>query len=747
MIGERLPRREDHRLVRGAGCYVADLSVPDCLDAAFVRSAVAHGTIEAVNLAVVRGVPGVALAWSADDLPGRLDTPPMMEPESTCDRPWPALATERVRYAGQPVALVVAADRYTAEDGRDAARVEVAPLPVLLDPTEAAQNDVQLFPGQPNVVMEREFGAPVPDSVWRDAEIVVEARYRQQRLSHTYLEPRAILVRPDGPDRLTVWVSHQAPHRLRRDLAGVFGLAEEEIRVVVPDVGGAFGGKSETYPEYLAVVAAARELGRPVRWLEDRAEALTGPPQGRGQNQRVRLAADADGKILAYDLEIDAGVGGYPHTGAFVPMASSMMATGAYAIPRVHARARMVVTTSAPTTPYRGAGRPEAAAAIERTVDLLASELGLDPVTVRQRNFISPEAFPYQTPSGFTYDSGDYAAALDLALDTVEYDRWRAEQDRRRQTGEGDPLGIGLCTYVERSGGAPEFGAVEARPDGTFAALSGCCATGQGHETSFPQVVADVLDVAPDRIRLIEADTDVVPWGTGSFGSRSMQTGGAVLHRAATALVRQARRRAAVRWSVPPEQVEYRSGSLYAGDRSSTLAELVAATGPLRADEEDGETPPAFPFGAYAAVVEVDPELGAVSVLRLVAVDDYGVVVNPLIVDGQGYGSVVQGLGQALYEEAGHVEDGTSTAPSLLDYLVPTYSELPDLTFTETCTPNPNTPLGAKGAGEAGCIGTPPAITNAVADALGLDRRDDLQMPLTPYACWRATGRSVQAVR
>jgi carbon-monoxide dehydrogenase large subunit len=734
MIGERLPRREDHRLVRGAGCYVADLRVDGCLDAAFVRGQAAHGHVTSVDLTAARNVPGVALAWAAADLPGPLETPAMMDPESIEGRPWPALATERVRYAGQPVALIVAADRYAAEDGRDAAQIEIVPLPALLDPTEAAESDVRLFPGLSNVAEEKEFGAPIPASAWHGATAVVEASYRQQRLSHAYMEPRAILVRPDGPRRLTVWVSHQAPHRLRRDLAGVFDLAEDEVRVVVPDVGGAFGGKSETYPEYLAVVAAAQELGRPLRWLEDRAESLTGPPHGRGQNQRVKLAADAEGRILAYELQIDADVGGYPHTGAFVPMATSMMATGAYAIPHVHVRTRAIVTTSAPTAPYRGAGRPEAAAAIERTVDLLARELGLDPALVRQRNFIAPEAFPYQTPTGFTYDSGNYPAALEVALDAVEYGRWRAEQARRRQTGEGNPLGIGLCTYVERSGAGPEFGAVEACPDGTFVALSGCCATGQGHETSFPQVVADVLQVSPDSVRLIEADTDVVPRGIGSFASRSMQTGGAALYRAATALVEQAIQRAAAGWSVPPEQVEYRAGRLSAGDRTSTFAELVAATGPLRADE-DYAPPEAFPFGAYAAVVEIEPELGTVSVLRLVAVDDYGVVVNPLIVDGQGYGSVVQGLGQALYEEATYADDGTPATPSLLDYLLPTYSELPDLTFAETRTPNPNTPLGAKGAGEAGCIGVPPAMANAVADALG---RSDVQLPLTPYECWRA---------
>ncbi|MEV0132129.1 xanthine dehydrogenase family protein molybdopterin-binding subunit [Dactylosporangium sp. NPDC050688] len=735
LIGARLRRREDERLVRGAGRFLADLRVRRCLEAVFVRSDTAHGWLRGVRLDGVRSVPGVVAAFAAADFPDVPVTPPMMDPQSARDRPWPALATDRVRHVGQPIAVVLAADRYVAEDGRDAAGVDIEPLPVLLDPTEAA-GGAPLFEGLSNVADVKEFGAPVDEAVWRDAAVVVEGSYRQQLMAHTSLEPRAVLVRPDGGDRFTVWCSHQAPHRLRRDLAGAFGLAEERVRVIVPDVGGAFGGKSETYPEYLAVFAAARRLDRPVRWLEDRAEALTGPPHGRGQHQRTRMAATADGRILAYELLIDADIGGYPHTGAFVPLATSMMANGAYVIPRLHVRTRAVLTTTAPTAPYRGAGRPEAASAIERTVDLLAHRLGLDPAELRRRNFIQPDAFPYPTVTGYTYDSGDYPAALDVALRTIGYDGWRAEQARWRGTG-GAPLGIGLCTYVERSGAGEEFAAVEACPDGTFVAVSGCCSTGQGHETSFPQVVASVLGVAPERIRLVERDTAAVPKGIGSYASRSMQTGGAALQRAAGKLVDEARRRAGELWGRPVREVEHHAGTLSSGGHRLPLEELVAATGALRA-EETYAPPEAFPFGAYAAIVEVEPELGEVRVLRLVAVDDYGVVVNPLIVEGQGHGSAVQGLGQALFEEFRYAADGRPEQRGLLDYLLPTVSELPPMTFEETCTPNPNTPLGAKGAGEAGCIGVPPALVNAVADALQLDERDALQMPLTPYTCWSA---------
>jgi aerobic carbon-monoxide dehydrogenase large subunit len=739
-----LARREDARLVRGAGCFVADLRIPNCLDAAFVRSEVAHGHLRQVRLDPTRLVPGVHAAWSAADLPDLPETAPMPAPDAIRGRSWPALATDRVRYVGQPIAIVVATDRYVAEDGRAAAGVDISPLPALLDPTEAASSEIRLFPGHSNVAAEMEFGTPISEAVWNSAAVVVEARYRQQLLAHTSLEPRAILVRPEPDKRLTVWCSHQAPHRLRRDLAGAFELAEDDVRVVVPDVGGAFGGKSQTYPEYVAVVHAARRLGRPVRWIEDRMEALTGPPHGRGQNQWVRLAADRDGRFIAYQLEIDADIGGYPHTGAFVTYPASMMATGAYATPQVYVRTRAVLTTTAPTSPYRGAGRPEAASAIERTVDLLAHRLCMDPAEIRRRNHIRPQAFPYTTPTGYTYDSGDYTTALDLALRTVDYDGWRAEQARRRRTGDGSPLGIGVCTYVERSGVGDELGAVEACPDGTFVAVSGCCSTGQGHETTFPQVVAAVLDVAPERVRLVERDTAVVAHGTGSFASRSMQVGGAALHRAAARLVDEARQRAADLFGVPADEVTYRSGTVEGGGRTLAVGDLVAATGPLRVDEVY-EPPPAFPFGAYVAVVEVEPELGTPRVLRLVAVDDYGVVVNPLVVDGQGYGSIAQGLGQALYEEVRYDDDGRPQTRSLLDYLLPTLSEIPPLTLAETSTPNPNTPVGAKGAGEAGCIGAPPAIVNAVADALDLDRPSLLRMPLTPYECWRALQASLHA--
>ncbi|MET7327661.1 xanthine dehydrogenase family protein molybdopterin-binding subunit [Nonomuraea sp. NPDC005650] len=758
-IGMPLARREDRDLVTGRARRVADLELPGTLELAFTRSPVPHAVVRAVDVAAALKEEGVAGAWSAADLPYLAAR---AVPGEEGLPPWPLLATGRVRYPGEALAVVAAGTRAHAEDGAEAVRLSLEPLPFTR--TDAPGDLLgarapRLFDDRDNLAAERTFGHPA-DDVFATAPVVVEAAYREQLLLPTSLEPRAILVDPGRDHRLTVWVSHQAQHRLRNALAGALGLDPARIRVIVPATGGAFGAKSQTYPEYLVAALLAVHLGRPVRWCEDRAEAMLAGPRGRGQHQRVRLAADEDGTFLAYELLVDADIGAYPHIGAFVPMMTGAMSTGAYRTPRVHTRVRCVLTNTAPTTSYRGAGRPEAAYALERTVDRLARRLGLDPAELRRRNLIRPDQYPYLTPTGRTYDSGDYAAALDRALAAVGYDEIRAEQARRREDG-GPPLGVGIATYVERSGGPPdsdEFGSVEACPDGTFIARVGSTSTGQGHFTAFAQVVASVLDVDMDRVRVVEGDTGEVPYGFATFGSRSMQVGGAALWRAAEALVAAARRRCAGLLGVGEEDVSYAEGRLVVGgdpraalqaDAEETLApnvetgplpglpigELVARTGPLRADEIVAP-PQAFPYGAHVAVVEVDPDLGTVHVRHLVAVDDYGVVVNPMIVTGQSHGSIAQGLGQALYEQAVIGPDGMPYASTLLDYLLPTAADMPPVTLLETATPNPNTPLGAKGAGEAGCIGIPPALVNAVCDALDLDHID---MPLTPAAVWAAT--------
>ncbi|MEU6604353.1 xanthine dehydrogenase family protein molybdopterin-binding subunit [Streptomyces shenzhenensis] len=714
-----------------------------------MRSPVAHGALRAVDCTAARAVPGVAGAWSAADLP---DLPPvpytllagLATEDAVAGREWPALVKDRVRYPGEALAVVLAADRYRAEDGAAEVTAVIDPLPAVVTPAAALDDSVRLFDGLSNTALRGEAGRPIDPSVWRDAAAVVEASYRQQLLLPSPMECRAVLAVPEG-DRLTVWSGHQMPHRLRRELAALLGWSTDRIRVVVPDTGGAFGSKSAAFPEFVVVAHLAVRLGRPVRWIEDRRESMLVATRGRGQDQSVRLAADAEGRLLAYELTIDADIGGYPHLGVGLPMQTAWMATGAYTTPHVHATVRSVLTNTMVTYPYRGAGRPEAASAIERTMDLLARRLGIDPIELRRRNFIPPAAFPYATPTGRRYDSGNYAAALDLALETLGYEEWRAEQARRRADPDALPLGIGVACYVERSGGEPgglhEFGSLEAHEDGTVTARCGTASTGQGHETVFPALVAAVLGIPDAQVRLVEGDTDEQPEGLGSFASRSAQVAGAMLQHAATRLIEEARARAADLWGLPVDEIEWADGTVHPahdGAAATGLGDLVKSTGPLRV-EDRYEAGMAFPFGAHAAVTEVDPDLGTVHVLRLVVVDDCGVVLNPAVVHGQAVGSAVQGIGQALYEGMTFGADGVpNLADGLLDYLLPTSTEIPPIVVKETRTPSPGTPLGAKGAGESGCIGTPAALVNAVADALRIADPGLLQMPLTPDRVWRA---------
>jgi carbon-monoxide dehydrogenase large subunit len=746
---EQWTRREDERLVTGKGRYVADIHVPGCLDAAFVRSEVAHGTLRTVDCAAAREVPGVVGAWSAADLP---DLPPvpytllahLSTEEAVAGREWPALVKDRVRHPGEALAVVLGEDRYRAEDGAAEVTATVDPLPAVVTPDAALDDTVQLFDGMSNVVLRGEAGTPVDPSVWGNAAAVVEATYRQQLLMPSPMECRSILVVPEG-DRLTVWSGHQMPHRLRRELAALLGRPTDRIRVVVPDTGGAFGSKSAAFPEYVIVTYLAVKLGRPVRWVEDRLESMLVATRGRGQDQTVRLAADSAGRLLAYELSINADIGAYPHLGAGLPMQTAWMAAGAYTTPRIHVTVTSVLTNTFVTYPYRGAGRPEAAIAIERSMDLLARKLGMDPIALRRLNFIPPEAFPYETPVGRTYDSGNYAGALDLALETLDHEKWRAEQARRRADPDAFPLGIGISCYVERSGGETgglhEFGSLEVTEDGKVVARSGMAPSGQGHETVYPALVAGFLGIPAAEVRLIEGDTDEQPEGLGSFASRTAQVDGALFQHLAKLLTREARTRAAALWDLPVEQVEWTDGSVrtaHDGPGLMSLGELVKATGPLRI-EDSFETGQAFPFGAHVAVVEVDPDLGAVNILHVVTVDDCGVILDDTIVRGQAYGSALQGIGQALYEGMRFDDEGVPhLSQGFLDYLLPTFTEVPPIEVKDTHTPSPNSPLGAKGAGESGCIGTPAAVANAVADALpGVDP-DLLQMPITPDSILRA---------
>ena len=723
----------------GALPYVADLAVQGCLDACFVRSYAAHGVLNSVDVSAALQVEGVTGAYSAEQLPDLPDVavPPIAgAPEAMT---WPALSRGKVRFAGEPVAIVLGTDRYAAEDGAELVVADIDPLDAVVIPGEAAADEVTLFDGVSNVAAVREYGAPV-DDVIDTAPVVVTAEIRNERLSPTSIEARAILVVPDG-NHLTVHVSHQAPQRLRGALSRALGLDPDQVRVVVPQVGGAFGAKSQTFPEYVVVAYLARKLGRPIRWIEDRREAFAGATHGRGQTQRLRLAADSDGRILALEALIDGDIGAYPHSGTHVVTMTGWMLSGPYRIPRIYARLRSVVTNTTPTSAYRGAGRPEAAFALERLMDRLAFKLGADPAELRLLNFIAADEFPYSTPTGALYDSGDHAGALRLALRLAAYDEVRAEQQRLRASGEGPLLGVGIASWVERSGGQSgggEFGSVSVEADGTVVARSGATPQGQGHSIAFAQVVATALDVDLDRVTVVQGDTDEVPTGIGTFGSRSMQVGGSSLHQVAGEVLDEARRRAAVHLEVAEQDLRYAGGEFkVAGTNRSVDLQALAMSEPLAAEVGTDVGPPqAFPFGAYVAVVAVDRDTGEVSVRKLVAVDDCGVVINPKLVEGQIVGSIVQGLGQALYERVLYDEYGQPLVSSLMDYSLPTAAELPELLLGETVTPNPNVSLGAKGAGEAGCIGTPPAIVNAIVDALG-GSDEGIDLPVTPEKVWR----------
>lgn len=736
-IGTSPSRAEDPGLVRGAHRYVADIPVAGCLEAVFVRSYAAHGDLAPVDVSEARVAPGVVGAWCAADLP---DLPDVRRPPN-CRAPeemrWPALSRERVRYVGEPLAVVLGEDRYVAEDGAALVGVEIEPRPALLDPTEAASSEVRLFEGCDNVASVREYGAPVED-VMAGAPVVIEETIHNQRLSPTSIEARAILVVPEDGG-LTIWASHQAPHRLQRALAKTVGLDPASVRVIVPRVGGAFGAKSQTYPEYVVVAHLALRLGRPVRWIEDRREAFAGATHGRGQTQRLRLAADEAGRILAFEALIDADIGAYPHTGDFVPSMTAWVMSGAYEIPRLYVRTRSIVTNRTPTASYRGAGRPEAAFGIERMVDKLAHRLGIDPAELRLRNFIAPDRFPYPSPTGAVYDSGRHAEALNQALELVGYASLRAEQAARRAAGGGPLLGIGIASYVERSGGQPgssEYGSVEVDPDGTIVARSGTSPLGQGNTTALGQIVGTAFDLDLDRVRIVQSDTSEVPAGTGTFASRSVQVGGSALQGASVEVLDEARRRATKRLEVADADLSYSEGRFTTGAGGSLSLVDLLVDGPLRAEIEFA-LPQAFPFGTYVAVVEIDTATGGIDLLRVGVVDDCGVVINPAGVRGQTIGSLVQGIGQALFEEIPYDDAGQPLVGSMMDYALPTAAEVPEVTLGELVTPNPNNLLGTKGAGEAGCIGAPPAIVNAIVDALG-GYDSGIEMPVGPEKVWRA---------
>jgi aerobic carbon-monoxide dehydrogenase large subunit len=761
ILGTVVRRTEDPVLLEGRATYIDNLDWPGKAHLVLVRSTVPHGVIRGIDGEAARQMPGVLGVYTAADLqiPPHFTFVPMLEAFAR-----PPLATDRVRFVGEAVVAVVAETRRQAVDAADEVIVDIEPLPPVIDPERAFDEGVEVLHPDHGTNLAFSNVDPLPDggvdAFFADADVVVRGRFENQRVAVMPMEPNSFAAVPESPTpgRLTLYASTQMPHLMQPMVTQLFGLEDGAVRVIAPHVGGGFGGKAGLAPEYSVATAVARRLGRPVTWTETRSEDLVALPHSRAQVQYVELGCKRDGTFTGLRARIVGDSGAYPGIGTVLPGGTRRMSMGTYALPKLSVDIACAATNTTPTGAYRGAGRPEAASMVERIVDQAGLELGIDPVELRRRNFIRPDQFPFATLTDITYDSGDYDLPLREVLRLAGYDELRAEQAARR----ADPaaaryLGIGLSTYVEitAGGSAAEYAAVEVHPDGSASMKAGTSAHGQGHATTFAMIVADRLGIPVERIRLIQSDTDQVRSGGGTGGSRSLQIGGSAVQAAADAVLVKARTLAAKLLEANPQDiVVHDDGGLgVAGVPARTLswAELAAAAAeaPDALDHSDGteglaaqldfdQVDPTFPFGAHIAVVEVDPETGEVELLRHIAVDDCGLVVNPLLVAGQQHGGVASGIGQALFEHYRYDPDGNPRTATLTDYLMPSAAELPSFEVHSTETPTPLNPLGAKGIGEAGTIGATPAVQNAVIDAVSHLGIRHLDMPLSPERIWRA---------
>lgn len=753
ILGNSVLRREDPEVLRGTARYLDDLEPPGTAHIAFVRSTIAHARVETVDVSEAVAMAGVVGVFTASDL--GLDPVQgfaMLPPEFSR----PPLADGVVRFVGDIVAVVLAETRAQAVDAAEMVIVDYDPLPTLVDPEAAlADGAPVLFPEHgSNLAIEFDFGEE--PTVFDEADVVVEGRFVNQRLAAVPMEPNGVVVEPDAATGgATVWAPTQAPFGVRDPLAAALGLEPDALRVVAPVVGGGFGAKTGLYVEYVIAARLALDHSRPVKWAETRSENMVAMTQGRGQIQRVELGLTRDGTITGLRVNIVCEAGAYPAIGAFLPFLTRTMAQGVYRIPKIQFTSRSAATNTTTTSAYRGAGRPEATAMLERIIDMAAAELDLDPIEIRRRNLLPPEVFPYTTATGANYDVGDYATALDEAARLAGYDELRADQAARRARGDVRQLGIGVCTYVEVTAGGlfQEYGAITVGEDGIITATVGTSAHGQGHETSFAMIISDLLGVDMDQVRIVQSDTALVPRGTGTMGSRSLQIGGSALYRASEVVLEQARTLAAHLLEADTADIVLHDGGRVgvAGvpARALTWGELaLAASDPARLapgmepglahalDFDQGDA--TFPFGAHISVVEVDTETGEVSLVRHIAVDDCGRILNPLLVRGQQHGGIAQGIAQALFEQVAYDPDGNPLTANLMDYAMPAASEFCEFEAANTETPTPLNPLGAKGIGESGTIGSTPAVHNAVIDALAHLGVRHIDMPLSPMRVWAA---------
>jgi carbon-monoxide dehydrogenase large subunit len=749
ILGTRVLRTEDPRFLTTGGVYTADVT-DERLDGAchvhFVRSPVAHARILSVDVSAALAEPGVIAAFTGADLADLpLASPPM--PMISAHMAQPPLARDTVRFVGEPVAVVVTEDRYQGEDAADLVDVAYEPLPAVVDMAAAADGDAPvLFPDAgTNVAVS--FGDPASFAadLFDGCEVVVSRTIVNQRVAPAPMETRAAAASwADG--RLTAWIPNQGAQGTRGSLADMLGIDQANVRVITPDVGGGFGAKFGADAEHAVVCWVARALDRPARWTETRNENLVGMTHGRAQRQTVTIGGRRDGTVLAYRLEILQDSGAYPKFGAFLPYLTILMAPGPYAFGRAEAVATSVVTNTTPVGAYRGAGRPEATAAVERAIDLFAAELGVDPAEVRRKNLLPAFTEPHTTAFGAVYDSGDYAAALDKALVTAGYADLRDEQAKRRADDDAIQLGIGLSCYVEitgaggEAGGPSENATVEVHADGTATILTGTSPHGQGHQTVWAMLASEELGIPIGKITVKWGDTDLVPQGGGTGGSRSLQQGGAAVQQASRELLDVARERAASELEANPADLVFDTGrSAFAvvgdPDAAVSLASL-AVTERLYVRAVFRAAGATFPFGAHVAVVEVDTETGKVVLRRVVTVDDAGTVVNPLLAEGQRHGGIAQGAAQALLEEVIYDEDGNPMTSTFADYAFVSAAEMPSFELADMATPTTYNPLGAKGIGEAATIGSTPAVQNAIVDALAHLGVRHLDMPATPQRVW-----------
>ena len=754
ILGNAVLRLEDPTLLTGAGKYVDDLVETGMLYLALVRSPVAHGIVTSVDLGDASSMPGVIAVFHAGNDLGMpaMQGFPMLPP----DYNRPIFAADRVRFVGDIIAAVVAESQAQANDAAEHVLAEIEALPVVLSAADGLAPDAPLlFPETgSNVCFATEFGKEGGDPC-EGADAVAEVTMVSQRLAGVPMENNGVVAVPaDGG--LEMWVSHQAPHTIHAGYAPMLGLDPAKLRIVCPWVGGGFGPKAAGYVEHLIAGKAALTLGKPVKWAESRSEDMVSLVHGRDYVMTARLGVNNDGKIVGLDCEVMAAAGAYPAIGAILPLLTQMMSVGVYEVPKVRFDAKTVLTNNTTVGAYRGAGRPEATQLIERVLDVAADQIGIDPAEIRRINFMQPDSFPRTTITGANYDSGEYEKALDAALEASGYAELRAEQAARRASGDVKQIGIGVSAYVEVT--APvglhiEWGACEVNADGSATVFAGTSVHGQGHLTAFAMLASDVLGIPMDKITLVNSDTARVPHGSGTLGSRSLQTAGSAIHIASEGVLERAKQIAAHMLEASPDDIVVGDGGLQvAGVPSNavTWVELAAASqdaaklpdgvepGALRHELDFDGTDSTFPFGAHVSVVEVDTETGRVTMLRHIAVDDCGRILNPLLVRGQQHGGIAQGAAQALYEQVMYDDDGNPITSNLMDYAIPSAAELCSFETSNTQTDSPRNPLGAKGIGESGTIGSTPAIQNAVVDAVSHLGVTHIDMPCTAERVWAA---------